>query len=296
MRLKIILGQFWASHKNCPFVKAVKPMLKGTKQLDNNIHGIKDPKQYAEKYMSVHVLMKRRLIVPVFLLLDRFLDHIKIKEIPDTKHDYILKLWERCIDRVISDCNNLMDKKFLTMVKHWLQTFLCMDQAYKELFFMTTLNLAKILDSDIYSIIPLKLRHNPHYFLNKWNHALNIGLYDWHRYYRHSGELKITGDEILKQMKECKCIQRIKSYNDWFVTGLLINPEFLKLFNQVLLSVGVELEREFKDKRVVNHLIYKSRVIDDVAYFAAWEEVQKPRLIIGQFEDLQKKKEEVKSG
>ena len=75
-------------------------------------------------------------------------------------------------------------------------------------------------------------------------------------------------------MNKKAAIQRLRSIKDWYITILCMDQAYKEFHNILMLNLAKELQEEFKGKQA-NHLLYNSRVIDDVNYFTLFEQIRK---------------------
>ena len=131
-----------------------------------------------------------------------------------------------------------------------------------------------------------KADHN--YLLKRFDTAYNKAVRNWVKFYIYGGNINGKSKAyITKKTKEHSAAQLLMSAKQWFITILLYDQAYKEFFNIFTLEYAKELQKELKGKNA-NHLIYHSKIVDDVAYFKLIREV-KENVNIGMFNQDEKK-------
>ena len=98
MKLKKIIKMIFDNHKWSDDYKSIDNM-KNLKSFKCNVYSIDDPKEFSKKFKHVHFVFKYRIFLPALFLLDKFFGKMKIKKIPDVKHNKIIKIFDESVEK-----------------------------------------------------------------------------------------------------------------------------------------------------------------------------------------------------
>jgi len=165
-----------------------------------NVHDIKNKSKYAKKFKFIHFTLKYRLLLPTLEIVDKFFSKYKLKKVPNSEHNYLLKRF---------------------------------DTAFEE------------------------------------------ALREWYKCYLMTGNYNNKSKTfITREMNKKPSLKRLRSIKDWYITVLSMDQAYKEFHNILMLNLAKELQKEFKGGEA-NHLLYNSRIIDDVNYFSLFTKIRK---------------------
>lgn len=160
--LKECLTYVWKGH---PTEESVftEQWLNHPGKLERNVQGERKLASYARNWLNVHQIFKYRIALPLLQIMDTLFGHLKPKQIPNTKPNYLLRSFERAwyaaendwflydlhkgkypykstvkIKQDIDDCEPVLR---LRSMKDWMMGVLVYDQRYKEFFSLLMIRL-----------------------------------------------------------------------------------------------------------------------------------------------------------
>lgn len=130
-------------------------------------------------------------------------------------------------------------------------------------------------------------KSKPNYLVVVFDKAFEKALREWVKFYRHDGALNNKKKSVIDKEMNTDTIKRLRSIKEWYLTVILMDQAYKEFHNMLMLNLAKELQKECKGK-TLNHLIYNSKIVDDVNYFSMFEYVRKD-IKIGMHREEEKK-------
>jgi hypothetical protein len=119
--------------------------------------------------------------------------------------------------------------------------------------------------------IPAK-EHN--WSLQVFDRAFTATERDWYKYALHFGQKNaLEPEEIDKGVNTCEPIVRLRSFKEWYETGIFYDNMYKEFHTMLMFNIWAEMSKEHEGKKL-NHLIYKHVHIDDIAYFTLFHDLR----------------------